>query len=428
MSLALALVLLAPRTLMLQEAERIAAVSHPSLRQAKSDVGVARSRQDEARAPLLPQVLVTPLYKRATTNYVPTLGTAASDAQKGLKAGSSFDTDNYFNVSVAVNQLLWDFGQTSDRWRAAEATTLSSRAREQTVSLDVLLSVRTAFFNARAAKALMEVARDTLANQQRHLVQTEGFLRAGTRPEIDLVQARTDTANAQVDLIDAENGYETAKAQLNRTMGVEGDTDYEVANETLSPIHGEELSTNDLVPEAYRARPELAESTALINAQDLTLSSVRGAYWPSLGASSTLNSAGVELDDFGWNWNIGLTLTWPIFQGLLTNAQVSETEWGRSSLVAQRDAIRQQVRLEVEQARLAVRAAKASFSATGEAKENATKRLRLAEGRYRTGVGGPIELGDAQVALTHAAAQQVQAEYRLSAARAQLLRALGRKQ
>ena len=56
----------------------------------------------------------------------------------------------------------------------------------------------------------------------------------------------------------------------------------------------------------------------------------------------------------------------------------------------------------------------------------AQQRLELAEGRYRTGVGSAIELGDAQIAVTNAAAQVVQADYRLSTARAQLLRALGR--
>ncbi|MGZ3425302.1 MAG: TolC family protein, partial [Polyangia bacterium] len=52
--------------------------------------------------------------------------------------------------------------------------------------------------------------------------------------------------------------------------------------------------------------------------------------------------------------------------------------------------------------------------------------LRLAEGRYQAGVGSIIELGDAQVAATTAAAQKVQADYNVSTARAQLLNALGR--
>ena len=116
----------------------------------------------------------------------------------------------------------------------------------------------------------------------------------------------------------------------------------------------------------------------------------------------------------------------PLFQGWLTKAQVREAEWNLQGLQAQVDELRLQVRLDVEQSRLGVKAAKAALEASQEVLVNAKERLRLAEGRYETGVGSIIELGDAQVALTSAAQQTVQAEFRLASARAQLQRAIGR--
>jgi outer membrane protein TolC len=59
----------------------------------------------------------------------------------------------------------------------------------------------------------------------------------------------------------------------------------------------------------------------------------------------------------------------------------------------------------------------------GEALENARSRLRLAERRYQTGVGDVIELGDAQLAFTNAAAQEVGARFNVSIARAQRVKA-----
>ena len=84
------------------------------------------------------------------------------------------------------------------------------------------------------------------------------------------------------------------------------------------------------------------------------------------------------------------------------------------------------MRLEVEQARLAVRDAASAIDAAVEVVVNAREQLRLAEGRYETGVGNVIELGDAQIALTSARSQEVQARFRLATARAQLQNALGR--
>ena len=112
---------------------------------------------------------------------------------------------------------------------------------------------------------------------------------------------------------------------------------------------------------------------------------------------------------------------------ILVHAQVREAEANAAGAVAQLDILRQQIRLDLDQARLAVRAARESVGAAQEALINARERLRLAEGRYETGVGSVIELGDAQVALTSAAAQAVQADDRLATARAQLLHALGRE-
>jgi outer membrane protein len=161
-------------------------------------------------------------------------------------------------------------------------------------------------------------------------------------------------------------------------------------------------------------------------AQQATIGSVRGGYLPSLGVSTAIDDAGPALGNTVLNWNATATLTWNLFQGGLTRAQDREAQANLTGLEAQVAAIRQQVRLDVDQARLAVRADKAALAAAGEALVNARERLRLAEGRYQIGVGSAIELGDAQVALTSAAAQRVQADYNLSSARAQLLRALGR--
>ncbi len=84
------------------------------------------------------------------------------------------------------------------------------------------------------------------------------------------------------------------------------------------------------------------------------------------------------------------------------------------------------MRLQVDTARLTVKAAKATIGASQDALDSSREQLRLAEQRFSTGVGNIIELNDAQVAYTTAAAQVVQARFALASARAQLLAALGR--
>jgi len=411
----LLLLLAAPpagRVVTLEEAVRAARASQPQLQQARAGTEAAAARADEALAPLLPQLSGNASLKRQTDRSL--------FPQPG---GPPFNT---WSFGGTLSQLVWDFGQTSGRWQSARESAAAQRDAERSTAMQVLLGVRTAFFTARAAKDLVGVAHETLENQEAHLRQIQGFVEVGTRPEIDLAQARTDRANAQVQVINAENGYETAKAQLNQAMGVEAPTDYDVADDALAPVEGEDQPLEALLAEALRARPDVASLEGQARAQQATIGSVRGAYLPSLGVSAGVADTGPALDTTVLNWNAAATLTWNLFQGGLTRAQEREAEANLTGLEAQVAAIRQQVRLDVDQARLAVRADKAALAAAGEALVNARERLRLAEGRYQIGVGSAIELGDAQVALTSAAAQRVQADYNLSSARAQLLRALGR--
>jgi outer membrane protein len=411
----------ASRVLTLSEALQAGHAHQPVLRQARATTDVSRARVGQARAPLLPQVTTTAAYQRKTLNFVP-----GALANTGAPTPTpNFNTYNFFNFGLTANQLVYDFGQSWKRHEAAEVLVDARKDDEQATEILVAQNVRIAFFNARAAKALVAVAHETYDNFARHLWQIEGFVRAGTRAEIDLAQARTDRANAQVGVINAENAYASAKATLNQAMGVETYTDYDVSDDGLPEIAGENGSLQVLVQQAWKARPEFASFDRQLRSLDLTLSSIKGGYFPSLGVSTGLTEGGSRLNSLAWNWNAGATLTWQLFSGGLTDAQADEARANLVSLQAQAEILRQQVLVDVEQARLAVRATKAVLVASDDVVTNARERLRLAEGRYAIGVGNGIELADAQLALASALAQGVQAEYNLAAARAGLLHALG---
>jgi outer membrane protein len=415
-----------PRVLTLEEALRIAREQQPQIRQARFLTEAAYARADQSRAGLLPQVSATAGYQKTTANFIARPGSVPG-APAPTSSGSRLSFFNFWSSSISVNQLIWDFGQTSGRYQAAKMLGEAQENNERSVSLQIENTLRAAFFQARATRALIVVANEAVVNFGKHLEQIQGFVEVGTRPEIDLAQARADLANARSQLIDTQSNYLIAKAQLNQAMGVIGPTDYEVADQSLAPVPGEETPIDALAKEALKARPEIAALEDQIRAQLQTVSAIKGAYGPTLDANAGATQGGTRIDNLGWNVTLGVALTWQIYQGGLTTAQVHEAEAAAGQLAAQLDLLRQQVRFDLEQASLAVRAAKAVIEADRETVVNARDRLRLAEGRYETGVGSAIELGDAQVALTTAEGQTVQAEDRLSTARAQLLRALGRQ-
>jgi outer membrane protein len=425
----------AGRTVTLEQAERAAEAQKPEVRIAQANTAAGVARTEQARAPLLPQVKLEGLYERST-------GNREQKPDRTFTVSNSFDTFNWFDAEASATQLLWDFGRTSNQWRAAKARAAGLADTERGVRLQALLDVRAAFFQARADKGLVAVAREALANQERHFAQISGFVEAGTRPEIDVVQARADRANARLLLIRADDAYAVARAELNRAMGTVGDTDYDVADDNFPPIPGEDGALGPLIDEGVRARPELAALDAQIGAQELALRAAKGGYWPSLSFVAGATDAGIQfkqtptIDNFGqvtlfggmaWNLFAGFKLTWGVFQGFATRGEVHEAGAVLDGLRAQRDGALHQVWVAVQRSALGVRAAKEALTVADEALASARERLRLAEGRYGAGVGSILELSDAQLGQTTAGAQRVAAGYALAAARADLLLALGRR-
>ena len=418
------------RVVRLQDAVELALKNQPTLHQAHAQTIAAEGRRTQARSGFFPQVTGVASYQRVRSASFGRSGAATTTTTGGTpSAVPNTDTSgvDIFTVGGTVTQLIWDWGSTYNRTRAADRLVDSFTAQENVASQNVVVDVRRSYFTARAQKALVGVARESLANVEKHLVQIQGFVNVGTRPEIDLAQARTDVASNRLLLINAENAYAVARAQLGRAIGLPDVGELDVADDELPPVEGEDLSTDALVTRAIAGRPELVVFEKQRQANELLAKGFKGNYGPTLSASGSASETGTDIADLGPAWSVGVNLTWPLFQGGLTHGQVREAEANADSFRAQSDSEKVLIRVDVQQAQLGIRAAKASQTAAGEVLSNARERLRLAEGRYSSGVGSVIELGDAQLTVANAAAQVVQAQFQLSSARADLLAALGRR-
>ena len=428
----------AATSLSLQQAEKTALRNQPNVLAARGLQDAAEGRVEEARAGYLPQVTVTGSYERTTGNFATRPGVLPQSlTTNGMGGGTgtavmagatpvSWDPKyNFFQLNAGASQLLYDFGQTSNRWAAAGASRDAATDNTRTATLQTLVNVRRAYFAARANRDLVAVAEETVRNQEKHVEQTQAFVRTGIQPDINLATVMTALANAKVQLVTARNNFAVAEAQLSQAMGVSVSESYTLSDEQMPPIAGEDGAAEPLVERAEKNRPEIANLAAQRRAQELTISSVKGAFGPSLSALANVSAAGVAAESLAPNWYIGLGLTWNILQGGLTRGQVREAKGTLQNLFGQEQALRLQVQVDIEQGRLGVQAAQSTIAAADEALVNARSQLTLAEKRYEHGLGNAVELSDAQVAYTTAEAQVVQSKFNLAAARAQLLAALG---
>jgi outer membrane protein len=413
--------------LTLDQAVHAAASHQPQIVAAHAQTAAARDRSGEALAPMLPQVVASASYERGTGNR--TLRIGSDPRLAALLPPESPHLYDYWRFQVAATQLVFDFGQSYHRYASARALEQAQALAEKATVATVVLAAQSAFFQALAERQIVDVSRQALSNQLRHLAQVEAFVQAKARPDIDLAQSRLDVANAEVALTSAQTAYDAARAQLNQAMGLrlDHDSDYDVVATEMPPVRGEDGPADLLVEEALRARPEIASLAQQVAAQEALVRAAWEAFGPSLSVTVGANDIGGGLDyQLRWNYQATATVTWTLFDGALTPYRVAEARSNLEALDGQIDNLRLATRTEVIAAQLGVLGAKAAALAAGRAVHNADERLRLAEGRYAAGAGDAIELGDAIVAQAAAGVQRAQTDYALATARAQLNHALGR--
>ena len=124
-------------------------------------------------------------------------------------------------------------------------------------------------------------------------------------------------------------------------------------------------------------------------------------------------------------WNVGLQSSWAIFDGRATTGRVrqarSQLEQARLSVAEQRLAIEVEVRRALSSLQEALELAEAAQKVVTQAEEA----LRLANARYSAGTATQLDVLSAQVALTQARDNQLQANYSYNVALATMRTAIG---
>jgi outer membrane protein len=417
------------RILSLDEALKVARDRQPQLRAVRAQARQAEMRTGQARAAYLPRVDAQAQYQRATPNFqlspmlLHTPLTKNYQAQNDVGLG---DSVNYYTFGVFASQLIYDFGKASSLVAQAEANQRASGADERTLDLTTGLNVRVAYYGVLAAQELLAVGEQAVRNQRKHVEHAARFVAAGQRTRFDLSTVELALANAKLALVRTRDAVALAKIRLNTAIGFDGPVDFTVIEPSDDREVPEGRTARGLVTLAEQQRPELAKADAQLEMQRAGARAARAGYLPALSALGGVSGAKVEGYGAGYDWFVGIGLSWNLFNGFSTSKQVADAKAGGEAAAAQRESVHLTIAAEIEEQRLAISDAMARAELAESTVATATERLQLAEHRYETGAGEVLDLDDAQITLSNAEAQRVQARYDLAISRARLNRALGR--
>jgi outer membrane protein TolC len=404
---------------------------HPLLRAARLRTVAARRRRGQAAAAYWPQVFGWAEYLRASEAGSPTvILTVPGQPRVGgsTPAGvSSRDSFNNYLVAITVQQLLHDFGRTGGAVAAQEAMIKLAVLEDELVALNVTAQVARAYYAVLAGREAVRVTEEAVVRTRRILDFAQAGHRSGLRPPGEVARAEADLANADLSLIRAQAELDIARNQLSSSVGV-ADLQLEPAATEPRPMGAPAI--NEAISKALASRPELRALQAQSDVLTAQRRAAHAGHFPILSATGGLNGRGqfgVQAGDTVnvFNWNVGLVAQVPIFQGFYVREREGEIVAEQRSLEYRVADLNLTVALEVRQALLALMAADKAQLAAQKGVDSASLALRIAESRYRTGLGTILEVTDAQATLVNAEAAAVRARYEAHTAQVSLLRAQG---
>jgi outer membrane protein len=401
-------------TLDLRQCIEIALKKQPNIVAAMGNVNINQSRIGQAKANYYPQINWSSNYNRIYSK--------SAAASPRLSGGS--DAYDQYQSNVTLSQNIYDFEKTSTQVKIQNLNLDSSRRDLENVSSQIVFGVKQAYFTVLQAKRNRDVAAETVQQFQQHLDQAKGFFEVGTKPKFDVTKAEVDLSNAKLNLIKVENAHRIARVNLNNAVGIPEAPEYNIVDDFGFQKY--QMSFNDALKQAYAGRPDLQSIITKKEASEKTIELQKKGYYPTLSGNAGYGFSGEDFPlDRGWN--VGATLTFPLFSGLSTKYQVEEARANLDILRANEESLKQAIHLDVEQAYLNLQQASESISTAELAVRQATENIELANGRYASGVGSPIEVTDALVSLSNVKTAYIAALYDYKVAQASMEKAMGMK-
>ncbi len=375
----------------------------------------ANAQVGEAKSGAFPQLTASGQYMRYIKKQVMFLppGNAINPTDKTLLF--EIGSNNAYSGAVQLSQALFSRKvgvalQIAKTYRQLAAESYS--AAQQAVVRDT----RKAYYQILLAQKLVEANRQGLEVIQANYTNIQAQYRVGAAAEYDLIRAEVQLANTEPLVISAENGYQLAVNALKNLLAIPLDQPVVIAGE----LSYEELPAEvakQAEAQALAVNPAIKQLSLQEQMLDRNISFEKAGNFPTLYAvGSYIWQSQDNTFKFGnYNWantvNAGVSLSYPLFDGFRTRNRVQQAKVERNKVRYNRLKMEEGLRVQIQAGALRMAEARQRMSGQEKTIEQAQKAVRIAQTRFKSGVGTQLELLDAQVAMTRSQTNYAQALY-----------------
>ena len=399
--------------LTLSEAILIAFQNNKDIQMQEAEIVIARANIQGAISPFLPQVNLQGAYTRNDKVFAPNIF-------------SGYENDNF--VKIAFSESIYSGGANMANFKQAK---LSLDVQQETLrakKLDVEFDAKRLYYGLLLAYENERIARDALEQAIAHYENVKQMYRHGTASRFDLLQSGVQVSLLMPNVVKARNEIESLKADLNKLLGRKVDFPITVREKLSYSFIG--INEKEFLGSAYLMRPEMKLKSLGIDIDKWQIQMAKSGYRPTvdfLGAISYRSSnLGNMFNPGQRNWNVGISVNIPIFEGFSTKAKVDAARTRYAQAKIDKDNLVDTIAVEVHKACLNLKEAYAIIQSQKSNVLEAKEALRISEVSYRNGVAINLDVLDSQVSLAQIQTNLASGIYDYLMARAYLDRSMGK--
>jgi len=405
------------RALTLDEAVSLAIDRNERSLATREDVRAAEARVARARSFFLPTITTIGIYQRRAYEVKRLVGDTEVVIQRF----------NGLSNTLGLNLTLFDprslAGLSAVRAQRNAEVAAATESRRQ-----LAFEVSQAFLATLGTAQVQEASNRRLGFARQSLDAAQARYAAGLTSINDVTRAELEYATAEVGVTQVKGQVETSTLQLGYLL----DAPDAVRGRLVVPeflieaASAEAANSEGLVEEALARRLDVG-SLRWQAASQRTLAKVPMLGWlPSLSASGQYRITNeASFNNRTWNWNVGATLSWTLFDGLARFADRRERQALAKLADLDVQAATRRVDVEVREALVSLDNQRASLKQASVAQDVAKKNAAETAELYRQGLASALEVADANVSLFEAEVALVQQRYGLGVAFLNLEAALG---
>ncbi len=396
----------APIELSLQESIEYALKNNPSIQIANEDKKKSQFSVGETKAGKIPTVSLSSGYDYSG-NY--------SGANK---PGS-------LKNSLSMNWNLYSGGATEAKIEQAELGVRTADLNVEKTKQQLILDATTYYYSVLETKNMRAVNEESVNNLKAHLNIVQAKYQEGVSAKSEVLRSEVEVANAEQNLIKAQNQYELAVANLLTIMNMDAGTEVQLKGELT--YQADTRTLDEAIARAKQNRPEIIQAQVSVDSAKKGIEIAESNKRPtvSMSASTGWNDAVLPGDKDGWS--VGAKASWNIFDAGVTKSRINQAESSVAKAKLQAEQTMDSIEQEVRQSYLNMKEAEKRLSTTEVTVNKAQEDLYIAQETYKAGVSTNLDVFDAQLAFTQAKTNHVQALYDYNVNKAKLDKAMGVK-